>query len=190
MDINKKYKYWFFYIKPKYIDLVTTENDDSLLYAYTDNKEYAELFESQRNMDKFFTKKRKIDKEEVNFLASQYMREYLIKKDIKTHSKGIGSKIIDYSLILTNTEYHILQSSVTQISSINMWKYTWLNPYIFNNEYFQILKEIEFVEKFNTIARWKKSNNESNNTKSKIQPDYLAIFIKEFGFLLTPEKGD
>ena len=45
MNMSKKtYKYWFFYIKPEYLHLVCTEEEDSLLYAYTDNKEYAKVF--------------------------------------------------------------------------------------------------------------------------------------------------
>ena len=54
----KTYKYWFFYKK---------ETDE--LYAYTDVKEIAKLFKSQRNKNLFHCKKKEITKQEVRKLA-------------------------------------------------------------------------------------------------------------------------
>lgn len=188
---DKKYKYWFFYIKPEYLHLVCTEESDSLLYAYTDNKEYAEIFKSQRDMNKFFIKKEKISKEEVNYLANNFMREYLIKKEINTKLKGIGSKIIKYDLILTKAEESCIQASACKILMVDIYTRAWTNPYIFDNEYLSILENIGYVDRFNMMSTWKfKNNKDINRIGENIQPDLLSTFIREYGFLLISPKGD
>lgn len=187
---EKKYKYWFFYIKPEYLHLVCTEEDDSLLYAYTDNKEISKLFKTQRDMNKFFIKKREINKDEVNYLAKYFTREYLIKKEIKTKSKGIGSKIINYDLVITKTEDNLLTTSIYKALAVDIWKYSWINPYIFNDEYVKMLNKIGFIDRFNTINTWKKSNKKINKMGDNIIPDYLSVFIREYGFLLTSKKEE
>ena len=187
---DKKYKYWFFYIKPEYHSLVYTETDDSLLYAYTDNKLYSQIFKNQRDMDKFFMKKFEISKEEVNYLAKNFIRGYLIKKDIKTKSKGIGSKIIDYSLILTKAEDSILQSTISRILLVDIYKFAWLNPYIFNEEYLIALDKIGFRGRFDLLSTWKRTDTTVDKMGTDVQPDYLSAFIHEFGSLLKFNKGD
>lgn len=189
--MNKStYKYWFFYIKPEYLHLVCTEEKDSLLYAYTDNKEYAKIFKEQRDMTKFFTMKKEIDKDEVNYLAKYFMREYLIKKDVKTKSNGIGSKVIDYELILTKTEENIVQCTSSKVLMVDLWSYAWLNPYIFDKEYVKALTNIGFTERFNILGTWKSSNQTINKLGNNIQPDLLSTFIREFNFLLSLKKGN
>lgn len=187
---EKKYKYWFFYIKPEYLHLVYTEEDDSLLYAYTDNKEHAKLFKDQRDINKFFVKKLEISREEVNYLARYFTREYLIKKDIKTKTKGIGSKVIDYTLILTKAEDNLLQTTAYKALMVDIYKYTWLNPYIFDDEYLSVLNKIGFKSRFDLISTWKRSDKEINKMGENIQPDYLSTFIREFGCLLSLKKGE
>ena len=184
------YKYWFFYIKPDYLHLVSTESEDSLLYAYTDNKEYAESFKAQRDMNKFFMKKEKITKEEVNYLANNFMREYLIQKEVNTKLKSIGSKIIKYNLILTKAEESCIQASVYKILMVDIYTCTWTNPYIFDIEYLSGLKNIGYVDKFNMMSTWKIKNNKNiDKIGENIQPDLLSAFIREYEFLLT-SKGD
>lgn len=184
------YKYWFFYIKPEYIHLVCTEEKDSLLYAYTDNKEYAKIFKNQRDMDKFFMMKKEIDREEVNYLAKYFMREYLIKKEVKTKTGGIGSKVVNFELIITKTEDIIIQSSSSRVLLVDIWKCAWLNPYIFTEKYLNALTEIGLKDRFDILNSWKTSNKEINKIGENVQPDLLSTFIKEFGFLLSLKKGN
>lgn len=188
--INDTYKYWFFYIKPEYLDLVYTEEEDSLLYAYTDNKEYAKMFKEQRDMNKFFVVKREIDKDEVNYLAKDFMREYLIKKEVKTKSRGIGSKTIKYDLILTSTEEHMINHISSKILIVDSMCYAWLNPYIFNNEYLSALAVIGFKEKFDMMNNLDSVINRENKMGTNIQADLLSTFIKEYGFLLASDKKE
>jgi hypothetical protein len=187
---NNKYKYWFFYIKPEYLSLVYTESEDSLLYAYTDNKEYAEIFKNQRDMNKFFVKKREIEKDEVNYLASEFTREYLIKKDIKTKVRGIGSENIDYTLILTKTEDYMIQSTTHKVLMADVWVCTWLNPYIFNKKYINALNNIGFIDRYNLTTDDDSGTSKVNKMGKNIQPDYLSAFIRHYGFLLSLKKGD
>ena len=182
---DKKYKYWFFYIKPEYQELVYTETDDSLLYAYTDNKEYAKIFRNQRDMNKFFMKKIDISKEEVNYLALNFTREYIIKKDIKTKSRGVGSQIIDYSLIVTKAEDSLLQSTISKVLLVDIYRFAWLNPYIFTTEYLTSLDKIGFKDKFDILSTWKRTDDPIDKIGKNVHPDYLSAFIHEFNSLLN-----
>ena len=44
--MSKKYKYWFFYIDDKYLDIIYIEEPGSNLYAYTDNYDIAIKFKT------------------------------------------------------------------------------------------------------------------------------------------------
>ena len=57
MNMNNEIKYWLYYLK---------DEEDTRLYAYTDNKEFAKSFEQERDMKLFTRVKKKISKEEVN----------------------------------------------------------------------------------------------------------------------------
>lgn len=189
MNNSQEYKYWFFFIKPEYLDLVYTEKD-SLLYAYTDNKEYSKLFRSQRDMNKFVMIKRNIDRDEVNHLAKNFTREYIIKKEIKTKSKGIGSKIINYDLIITKTEENIIQNNAYKALTVDMWTSAWTSPYIFKDKYVKALDIIGLVDRYNIINSWKSLDKKVDKVGENIQPDYLSTFIRQFGFLLKSRNED
>lgn len=188
--MNELYKYWFYYIKPEYLHLVNTESDDSLLYAYTDNKELSDIFKSQRDMSKFFVVKREIDRSEVNYLAKYFSREYLIKKEIKTKSKGIGSTIIDYNLVITSTEFNLIQSASSKIIILDLWTRAWTSPYIFNNKYLEAFDKIGYKWRYDTLNAGKENNKNIDKMGENIQPDLLSTFIREFGFLLVSKKGN
>lgn len=189
MKYKDKYKYWFFYIKPEYLHLVCTEADNSLLYAYTDNKEYFEIFKSQRDMNKFFMMKKDINREEVNHLAKNFSREYLLKKEIKTKLKGIGSEIIYYNLIMTKTEENMIQSISSKALLIDIWKCAQVNPYIFEDNYMEMLDVIGFKQKFDLMNNYDtKKNKDTDNLSIDCYPDLLSTFIREYGFLLSLKK--
>jgi hypothetical protein len=98
----------------------------------------------------------------------------------------MGSKIIDYDLILTKTEEFMIQSKVSKILMADLWSYSWfINPYIFTNEYIEALDNVGFNERFNTLHNTNIPNSEKLNISNKIQPDLLSAFIKEYGFLLS-----
>jgi hypothetical protein len=181
------YKYWFFYIKPEYLHLVCTEEDDSLLYAYTDNKEIAKLFKQQRDIDKFFVVKREIEKDEVNHLAKYFMREYLLKKSLKTKINNIGSDIIEYEVALTTTEDIMIKTTASKLIMIDIWTYSWIDPNLFTVEYQKALEGIGITSRYNILTSWKNSPVPVDKTNG-IEPDLLSIFIKEYGFLLSLKK--
>jgi hypothetical protein len=141
-------------------------------------------------MEKFFMVKKEIEKDEVNYLAKYFMREYLIKREIKTKSGGIGSKIIDYDLILTKTEDIMIQTTSSRLLMVDMWKLAWLSPYIFTEEYLIALDKLGFKDRYDTLNTWKTSNEPIDKIGKNIQPDLLSIFIKEYGFLLSLKRGE
>ena len=67
--MTKTYKYWFYYL-------------DGELYAYTDKKEYAKIFEEERDMTKFTKRKEEITREELNFLAKVRNLKNIIKRNL------------------------------------------------------------------------------------------------------------
>ena len=178
--MNNIFKYWFFYIKPEFKDLVYTEEDSSL-YGYTDNKEYSKLFKEQRDMNKFIVIKKEISKEEVNFLAREYPKEYLIKKTLKTKSSGMGSKIVDYDLVMTRYEELMIQTISYKVTTVDIFVSTWMDPKIFDDKYYSALKTIGYNYHFNILNNCDKEERKNN----KFQPDLLSTFIRHYGFLLA-----
>lgn len=179
--MEKTYQYWFFYIKPEFKDFVCTESDDSLLYAYTDKKEYAKIFESMRDMEKFFKKKRKISRDEVGYLADTYNKEFLIYKSFETKKENGG--IQNCNLLLTKMEYFIIDRDYTEVCMNRLWLYTWINPKIFKDEYKKALEEIGYTFGYDMISNTKREKS-AYQAMELYKPDYISAFIHHFGFLL------
>ena len=90
-------------------------------------------------------------------------------------------------MTITNAEEALLQNAISKALLLDIWRYTWTNPYIFTDRYLKMLKEIRFKEKFDTMSTWKSSKTEIDKIGSNTQPDVLSAFIREFGELLKKE---
>lgn len=180
---EKQYRYWFFYIKPEYKDNVCIEVDDGLLYAYTDNKDLAKKFEETRDMSKFFKVKRKITRDELNYLADVYNKEYMMMKSFETKTEN--GDVITCDLVLTKMEFFAIDRAYIEMSISKIWTYTWINPFIFKEKIIDALDNLGYILGYNMI----KGNDKKGDIYSIFKPDYISAFIHHFGFLLKNDKG-
>ena len=168
--MNITYKYYFYYL----ID-IDKETNKLKLYAYTDDKRLASMFESFRDMTKFKKKKRHITKEEVNNLARNNRISYLKPYELNTYDRFNN---IEYSILtaITIDESLLIQSKCANITCGGTIFANCLIPsYIFNEEIKDSLDIILYTK-----------CNEYMTTKDDLvypefKPDELSIFIRYYG---------
>lgn len=147
-------------------------SNSTSLYAYTDDKEIKRNFEKVRNMKMFHKEKVKLTKSQVSILTSMYRNLRLLEYrflphisfpitiDEKMMIEYIGNKIVNYDLYT---------------SAFN------INPEIFNKDIYELLKDISYVDSY--------YYNETGviGTTALLKPNFLVIFIKNFGKTLNNE---
>ena len=99
---NIKYTYWLYYLKECYEDDIPLVLSDSLLYAYTDSKDFSKLFEKTRNMSKFIRVKKELSRKDLNQLAKIENEQYLINRKLSGQIED-GS-ILNTPMIMTKRE--------------------------------------------------------------------------------------
>lgn len=170
---EKKYKYWFFYIKPEFIDDVVLPQLGDTLYAYTDNKDYAEKFMNTRDMNKFVLKKSKISKGLVNYYADNIHSGYLSEESLPTKPDG---RIVN--IVMTSMERSNLKNTINSVMLYKLWRKAIINPESFINKYKNALKYMGFDIGYDYMS------GDSNGTELlpnlcsfPINGDYLSAFI-------------
>lgn len=159
----EKYKYYFYYLKDKYVKLF---NRDQSLYAYTDDKNIAKMFESTRDMNLFKKEKESISKKEVNVLALRYKNEYLMSQKLFYHN----SKFINMAITLNEN------STINEIGMIyqrEIYLRTDIDPFMFSTKERNLLKDLNYLYFYMYQIM--------NVNKVTIIPNLLQIFVKEFG---------
>ena len=168
---ERTYKYWFFYIKPEFVDDVVSFQYSTNLYAYTDSKLYAESFMNMRNMDKFVLKKRKITRGDVNYFATNFPDGYLSEEKLPTRPKG---KVIN--VVMTKSERTDLENNINHIMYCKLWKYTVVNPNIFKKKYKKSLNIFGYSLGYEMISK-NNIQTDLSDIFSVINVDYLGAFI-------------
>lgn len=169
-----KIKYWIYYLR---------DGTDNEIYAYTDNKEYAELFELDRNMSMFTCIKKKIGIDEINFLAREYQNCYLKEMKMRIFDKS-KSKWINAVYITTVSEYLTVTTASISLIESDIYEHCWYNPGIFKKNIFKALEVIEY----NNVYRQITSNvYDDNETEINIKPDMLGIFLYYYGKTMRGE---
>lgn len=184
--MSKKYKYWFFYIDDKYLDIVYIEEPNTNLYAYTDDHNIAMKFKKTRNMKIFTMKEKTIDREEVNYLADRFQREKLLLVNYESSMTHSVLNKFEYKLALTQTEHTNIQNIVNQIFVSKIWDTTWINPHIFKDKYVSMLYEIGFAYGYEMIVD-KIDITLPQLIHHLFVPDTLGVFIEQYNFLLNKE---
>ena len=129
---ERLYTYWFIYLIPEYLqkkyitDLV--QDDESMVYAYTDKKELLRLWKEQRNSKIFFIEKRKITKGMVNYLASNFPNEYLQPFEGKTRTED--GELRHYKLAITINERNGITGDAAFYIQTNLRRNRKWLPYI------------------------------------------------------------
>lgn len=158
----KTYDYWLFYKK-----------DDNDLYAYTDSKELSKLFKSQRNMKIFRYEKVDLTKDEVADLATKENDKILEESELKYSDNGtIGS----IKLVVTKMEKYSVISESADLIACDVYKYAWVNPYIFKDEIVKSLKKLKYLSCNNLLTQGKEVYLDIFS-----EADELAIFLRYFG---------
>lgn len=160
---EKTYLYWIYYMK---------ENDKYKIYAYTDQKELSTLFEEFRDMSKFYIKKIKLNREDVNNLAELYQPLYLMEKEL-TYRKF--NKVGKIKMAITMMENLTLQNHISKIHidlllgnvSFN------IDPNLLKPKIRDALTVLGYTELYNYIYE--------ESDKPEYIIDELNVFIEYYG---------
>lgn len=114
--------------------------EDHFMYAYTENKIIAEMFEKTRNMDQFYKKEVHMSKSEFSKFQSNYrsfheLQPIIFKVSDKTGVESIATYGEEWTCVEENSEH--ISELLTNICSIN--------PIIFSDKQFDFLKTIGYV---------------------------------------------
>ena len=193
-------KLYKFYKKPDnehiiYDDIFSVK-DKYPLYAFTNNKEFCQIFINQRNMEKFIMITSKVTKEEFVDYANtnracmldmnEYMHlgEYVNKKRIRTNSKKVR--------ILSTWQEKEMCEQGLEDSAITLSEYVEYVaiPYLFKKKYIDALSLIEYtsfwklVGNSETVMDILNDGEESDMDYSapNVLYDEFKIFIKLHGY--------
>lgn len=117
------YKYWVFYIVPEYYEKIENDlpiiiNTDTFVYAYTDNKDYADLFEMTHDMRHFRKKKFNMTTAEVHELTLTERNKFMKRQSYATKYEH-GVKSVDI-IVTLEEEYAIEEFSRNQIMTLSL----------------------------------------------------------------------
>ena len=160
---NNTYKYYLFYL-----------NNDNSLYAYTDSKELAESFMSQRNHDKIHMKKMNITKDDVNYLAKYEQNKILIEKTYLAFIRDKNTKIY-FKWIVTMSEDLMVNSLISR-ATINIYNNAWYPIEIFNKDVREALIHLGY----DVCNRYIGVNGWNNNYKDDKYAGYIEKDIVKY----------
>lgn len=167
-------KYWIYLLK-----------DNDTLYAYTDNKSHAKLFERDRDMRKFTKIKKSLCKQEVNYLANEYQNGYLKEIKIPIYDKT-NEKWFDGIFIMTAEEYFSLTLAEVQLMESDLYKHCWDHPGLFNDDIVKALEVLEYNNVYRQLTAT--TGNYINNIEIKVKPDLLGLFLRYYGKTMKGSK--
>lgn len=164
--MKTEYTYWIYY-------------HDNEIYAYTDNKSYAEQFEDFRDMKKFKRVKKELSKEEVNYLAKEYQCLYLKEYSFDVYDKE-NEDNYPFEIVITSMEEINVNNNTMQVR-VNLSTDTFdLNPKYFNKDIQKALYIIGYL----TIYEENQLPFQNDSLENRIVPvpDQLSIFISLYGW--------
>lgn len=183
---EKRYPYTIFIVKEEYVNDVPSviEYEDEPIYAYSDNKEIAELFESTRNMEIFIKKKKNLSVKEIHELCKIHTKQYL--KIRKLTTKSPNYKKVEVPMAITTSEELVFDAHTLKIS-YDIWCHTNLvQPKIFTRPIRELLNKI----KYDYIYHTGMSDKNKSDILDDIDPldfkhanmslDELSIFLNIF----------
>ena len=161
-----------------------------VLYAITNNTEYAQIFQETRNMKKFILHTHKnIDKEEYAELCNQHRGAVLeLYENILTCVDPIrvGKNMICCNVLMTYFEHQIIVDAVTEMDNEDIWA-TMPNPAIFSNKIVKALNDLLYISYYKLYAgtfldeaELEKLNQISDDDYSmpNVTADELHVFMK------------
>ena len=173
-------KIWRFYLKPKKND----SNERYNLYAITNNKKYANYFMNTRNMDRFFVKCTKEDKETYSNFANDNRSNVLDEFELVCRHIG-NDKLLCHKrikVVITFYEYQCVNGDEFQceITSSPDWWIRAGDYKKFNNKLKNALRILEYINSYKIYSMPFGSLDEEDDDYSA--PD---IWIDELGALIS-----
>lgn len=170
--------YKFFKI-PKDID-----NDDIdlerkyVLYAITNNKDYAKRFKQDRNMEKFIYKVHKnITQEEYAEMCNEERSAVLEYHTLETiFNKHTRSNIVKKDVLMTYWEKQLLEEPSTLLDDERTWLYL-PYPLIFKHKYYKMLEAFEYVTYYKLMTVQYLPFELAEELSNKTTDDYSAPSI-------------
>lgn len=171
MNDGKLYKYWIYYLKGE-------------IYAYTDDKVLAKIFENQRDTDKFEKETRKLNKLEVHDMAENYQCQMLEIYPIEFYDDETKEKYsVSYALTTSEKlEFIHLSTNV----ELNIYKNTWTNPLIFKKDIQKALFTLNYYKYFINIADTLTPNAKHNLAHDII--DNIRQICEDGGFFAANQE--
>ena len=178
---------YIYYIKDKYEfeygEMLPIFNN---IFAYTTDKKVAKLFEEQRNMKLFKKDKQEMTIPEYNdFLRHMtgYDDRYLCLCSYDFYSNN--NTKLSKEMAVTATERRRIECRKAMLE-INITKYCWYSPYIFNSNIYKALKSIKYNDVFNFIGSYpnkllKDKNTDADTIEDIIKINELELVIEVIG---------
>ena len=174
-------KIWRFYKLPE--DKNAKQSYD--LYAITNRKEFAKAFMETRDMNKFYLRCTKEDRETYTEYANKNLDHILDYRALVTKDKlkngFYGKKSI--TVLCTNFEYQIAtnEDSVPGCFLDEMyWTYEAPKPTIFNEKIIEALNTLEYNRTFKIYNSVKLSPEEDDYSAPDYWIDEFMVFITTF----------
>lgn len=158
------YTYWLYYYNNE-------------IYAYTDNKKYAKKFEEIRDMNKLKKVKKKISKEELNYLADAYQDRFLKTEIFKVYDK-YNMKYYDMEIILSTVESITVSNYKVRLSTIDLFNNCAISPKYFGEDIVKALKCLGYQD----LHLMYEGHDELANQSTIPKPDSLGIFLYYYGW--------
>ena len=143
--------------------------------AYTDDKKIAKLFESQRNMDLYKKKIIDLSSDGIRMLLEEHPNALLSKMSIKIIDREHNEKY-KIKFALSRNEISNYNSRIVMVP-IELYTHAWNPPEIFNDEIYDALKTLGYVDIHREVGKRKDEKEETGRYDNKnIFKEYLRRF--------------
>lgn len=180
--MKNKFKIYVFIYTGKDSIYSTTQYE---IYAWTDNKDYAERFASTRNMKYFFMKKVKLSLQERNRLIKDHMMCELSEFEGNTQLE-LGKKVKKFSIVLTKREKQSIM--LERGLAINEYIFTavWDDCNYLKDSIQEALQRLLYFD-FQKYLLYGE-NEVTSNAMKKVKVNDMNIILKNIGSLLLEDK--
>lgn len=160
------------------------ESHVPILYAYTNNKEYAKRFRETRNMDIFIEDVKHVDKSEYNELTMNFHNRgsMLVETKLLTSHKHELTKV---NMIMTQHEEDVCILKTDDVFE-ELAKYTSIQAVCFNDDVIDALNTLYYFDimKMYSAKSLGIYNENFNIPKDTMIVDQLQFFILKFGYTM------
>lgn len=179
--MTQLYDYWVFYISPSMVDKSAVYVDSSShVYAYTDNKLYAEKFQEIHDMKHFTHKKFHMNQQDVHDLTLSERNKYIRMRQFQTKKNGAT---IEVPIAVTHDELSACESKMRNLIMKFSLKLQLINPLVFKNDIRKVLEQLHYDQ----FYKYQEGNIDGvpfDPDAFGVKMDELAIYIDLFHNIL------